>query len=314
MGTQARRYHPGESAAHELAGLVEQAEHARPAIGDTIPLAAAAFLAEQPMLVVGAADRDGRMWASLLTGRPGFLSVPGPQTLKVAARPVAVDPLAAVLDGPALVGAIAVDPGTRRRMRLNGRSTPTATGLRVAADQVYSNCPKYIQARRPHTAGEAAPPELASDTPELTAGQRAWLERADTFFVATRSGAGDADASHRGGSPGFVQVRSATELVWPDYIGNAMLMTLGNLQQDPAAGLLLVDWDSGATLQLTGRATVDWDGAAAMPGARQTVRFHLDRAVQVAHASALTWSAPLYSRHNPAPWRAPDELGTSSRA
>jgi hypothetical protein len=133
----------------------------------------------------------------------------------------------------------------------------------------------------------------------LTPAQRAWVASADTFFVATRSADGDADASHRGGGPGFVQVLGDTELRWPDYTGNAMLMTLGNLQQDPAAGLLFVDWDSGATLQLTGRATVEWDAAGALPGAQRTVRFRLQRAVQIDHASPLAWSAPDYSRHNP---------------
>jgi uncharacterized protein len=305
VSTQAHRYHPGESAAQERAGLVEQAEYSRGAIGATIPPPARAFLTEQPMLVVGAADRDGRMWASLLTGRPGFLSVSGPQTLEIAARPVADDPLARVLDRPTMVGALALEPATRRRMRINGRSTPITTphggGLRVTADQVYANCPKYIQARHPHETGDPAPPVLVSDTRELTGPQQAWLEHADTFFVATRSAAGDADASHRGGNPGFVQVRSASELVWPDYIGNAMLMTLGNLQQDAAAGLLAVDWDSGATLQLTGRATVDWDAPETLPGAQRAVRFHLEQAVQIAHAGSPAWSAPTYSRHNPAP-------------
>lgn len=305
MSTQAHQYHPGERAAHVRAGLTEQAEHSRRGISGTFPPPAAAFLAEQPMFVIGAADHDGHMWASLLTGRPGFTTVSGPQTLEVTARPAPPDPLAVVLARPSMVGLIAVEPATRRRMRVNGGSTPTTTpvgpGLRVQADQVYANCPKYIQARRPQPTGDPVPPVLVSDTRQLTAAQRGWLERADTFFVATRSAAGDADVSHRGGAPGFLQVRSGNDLVWPDYVGNAMLMTLGNLQQDPAAGMLLLDWDSGATLQLTGRATVHWDAAGALPGAQRAVRFVLERAVQIDHTSGLTWSAPAYSKHNPPP-------------
>nr|WP_218822259.1 pyridoxamine 5'-phosphate oxidase family protein [Geodermatophilus pulveris] len=119
----------------------------------------------------------------------------------------------------------------------------------------------------------------------LTPYRQAWIRSADTFFVATRSAAGDADASHRGGNPGFVQVLGDTELRWPDYTGNAMMMTLGNLRQDPAAGLLFVDRRDGSTLQLTGTATVDWGASDERPGAERVVRFRLRRAVQTDHAS-----------------------------
>jgi hypothetical protein len=184
-------------------------------------------------------------------------------------------------------------------MRVNGRSEPTVTGLRVTADQVYANCPKYIQQRSPHPVAQPRSPSAGAPTTALTPAQRASIGAADTFFVATRSAAGDADASHRGGDPGFVQVLGDTELRWPDYAGNAMLMTLGNLQQDPAAGLLFVDWDDGTTLQLTGTATVDWDAADGLPGAQRVVHFRVQQVVQVDHASPMTWSAPAYSRHNP---------------
>lgn len=298
MSTQANQYHAGEVVAHRLAGLVAQAELSRGAIGSTVPTPAAAFLAEQPMLVIGAADATGHMWASLLSGPPGFARATTESTLEIAALPVPGDPLADVLARPAQIGMIAIQPATRRRMRVNGRSTPTTTGLRVDADQVYANCPKYIQQRTPQPVTSPGPPTV-SLTPSLTPGQQSWLTSADTFFVATRSAAGDADASHRGGNPGFVEVLGATELRWPDYVGNAMMMTLGNLQQDSAAGLLFVDWNSGSTLQVTGTATVEWDGAGAMPGAQRVVSFRVQGVVQVDHASPLVWSTPAYSKHNP---------------
>ena len=297
MSTQAQSYHAGEREAHELAGLADQAEHSRLAIGDTIPPAAARFLTQQPFLVMGAADAAGRMWGSVLAGRPGFLKAGAPQTLEIDARPLPGDPLSDVLVGPAQVGTIVLDPATRRRMRVNGGSEPTATGLRVRAEQVYANCPKYIQQR---TSGQVSRPAAsARSTSVLTPSQQAWIASADTFFLATRSAAGDCDASHRGGDPHFVEVLSATELRWPDYAGNAMLMTLGNLQQDPAAGLLFVDWERGTTLQLTGSATVDWAAAGELPGAERVVRFQLQSARQTEHAVPLAWGPPAYSRHNP---------------
>lgn len=305
------RYHPGEVTAQQRAGLVEQAELSRGGIGTAVPPPAVAFLDEQPVLFVGAADAHGQMWASLLTGNPGFVrvqdrntglpGVPDGSTLHVAARPVQADPLAAALAQPAQIGTLAIEPATRRRMRLNGRSRPTPAGLSISAEQVYANCPKYIQQRTPHPAPHRATPAVGTVTAALDGAQRSLLAGADTFFVATRSADGDADVSHRGGRPGFVQVLGGTELRWPDYVGNAMMMTLGNLQQDRAAGLLFLDWRTGTTVQLTGTAIVDWDPARAadLPGAQRAVHYHITQVVQIEHASPLAWTAPVFSKHNP---------------
>ena len=70
-----------------------------------------------------------------------------------------------------------------------------------------------------------------------------------------------ADASHRGGSPGFVRVAGG-RLWWPDYPGNNMFNSLGNLAVDPAAALMFIDFFSGRTLQLSGAGDVRWDDAA----------------------------------------------------
>jgi hypothetical protein len=119
------------------------------------------------------------------------------------------------------------------------------------------------------------------------------ISAADTFFIATTSAAGDRDASHRGGNPGFVHVQADGRLSWPDYPGNAMMMTLGNFEQNHAAGLLFLDWSTGAALQLTGIAHTNWTAAdresVFLP---QEIRF-------TEPASPLRWSEPEYSRFNP---------------
>ncbi len=294
------RYHPGEVEAHRLAGLVGQAEHSRLAVRSTFPAAASDFLATQPMLVLSAADAEAHVWAGLLSARPGFVSVADERTLDVHARPAPGDPLSTVLAHPARVGVIAIEPGTRRRMRVNGSSRPTGTGLRISADQVYANCPKYIARRIPRqvdSQGTPAAPQVATALDEQ---QQQLIGAADTFFVGSRSADGDLDVSHRGGNPGFVRVHDATSLSWPDYTGNAMLMTLGNLLQEPAAGLLFVDWDSGSTLQLSGTARTDWaPGEAAPAGAQRVLHFDVDRVGQQDGVSALRWTPPALSRSNP---------------
>jgi predicted pyridoxine 5'-phosphate oxidase superfamily flavin-nucleotide-binding protein len=178
-------------------------------------------------------------------------------------------------------------------MRVNGRVRPTPRGFAVEADQVFSNCPKYLQKRESYEKAER-PPATPRRSAELSLGQRRFVESADTFFLATVHAHG-ADASHRGGNPGFVHAPSPRELHWRDYPGNSMFLTLGNLEADPRAGLLFLDWVSGSVLQLTGGARTQYaaDG-------RRTVRFTVTEAVQTPAASPLCWSPPEYSPANPA--------------
>lgn len=287
-------YHRGSRAVQDLVGVREAADHLGRSIGDGIRPVAAAFLELQPMLVIGGADQAGAVWASLLTGRPGFVRATGPRQMSVAGGPRRADPLAqALAQEGAPVGTIALDPRTRRRLRLNGRARPTPRGLAIETDRVFANCPKYIQKRQLPAGAMPGRPAAPRHGVKLTGDQRAFIADADTFFLATVHAEG-ADASHRGGNPGFVQVPSPYELTWRDYPGNSMFLSLGNLATDPRAGLLFLDWVTGTTLQLTGTARTEYgdDGS-------RTVRFTLTEAVQTLCASPWSWTAPEYSPANP---------------
>ncbi|MFJ8665303.1 pyridoxamine 5'-phosphate oxidase family protein [Streptomyces sp. NPDC093600] len=279
-------YNSGALAVQDRVGVRDRAAHAARSIRDGVPTIAAAFLGQQPMLVIGAADGAGRVWSSLLTGEPGFVRATGPHTISVAA---------ALPEGTAAgtpVGTIALDPRTRRRMRLNGIARPSRRGFVVEADQVFSNCPKYLQKRDLYAPDLTTPAGAERRGGALTPDQERFVRAADTFFVATVAPDG-ADASHRGGNPGFVRVDSPTELSWPDYPGNAMFLTLGNLEGDDRAGLLFLDWSTGTTLRLTGVAHTQYG-----PDGRRT-RFRIAQAVETPSASPLRWSAPVYSPANP---------------
>ncbi|MEU9231542.1 pyridoxamine 5'-phosphate oxidase family protein [Streptomyces subrutilus] len=285
-------YHWGALAVQERVGVRDAAEHVGRSIGTGIRDVAAAFLGLQPHLVVGAADGAGRMWASLLTGAPGFVRATGAHRITVAGGLPQGDPLErALATGGTRVGTIALDPRTRRRMRLNGTLEVTGRGFAVHAEQVFSNCPKYLQKRQPlDLAAEGAGVVRRGDA--LSPDQERAVRAADTFFVATTAEADGVDASHRGGLPGFVEVASPAELSWPDYAGNGMFLTLGNLTADPRAGLLFPDWEGGGLLQLSGRAEPEF-GA----GGERRVRFRVESVVESAHPGRLRWSAPEYSPH-----------------
>ena len=145
----ARVYHPGERSVQERAGVREMADRIGRSVGTTIPPTAWNFLRSQPLVVVGSVDAGRRVWASLVTGTPGLVQVIDEHTVRINARPAAGDPLGDNLAANDAVGLIAIEFATRRRMRLNGKAEVGKDGaITVRAQQVYSNCPKYIQARR----------------------------------------------------------------------------------------------------------------------------------------------------------------------
>jgi hypothetical protein len=302
MGTG---FHSGELLVQRRAGLRAEADRNGAIVRDLVAPAAAGFLAERFMLVIGAqeAQEHGNTWCSLLTGPPGFLhaeNIGGAgyrARVDVAARPLPTDPLAGALAGRVEVGALAIDPSTRRRMRINGVSEPTPRGLRIEVRQAYGNCPKYIQRRDPElTAVAAGQPVIGT---ALSEPDREIIERADTFFIATAAADGAADASHRGGNPGFVRIlgdgteAGDTELSWLDYKGNARMMTLGNLSQNPACGLLFLDWRTGTTLQLSGQARIEWHGTD------RELQFRLRELRRTEGAGPRDTHEPEYSRFNP---------------
>jgi predicted pyridoxine 5'-phosphate oxidase superfamily flavin-nucleotide-binding protein len=276
-------YHEGELAVQRRAGVAANAERIGRSIHREIPELARRFAEERRFIVVGAADAEERVWATLLQGPKGFLSIPSEDRLWVAARPLPGDPLERTLAGPADVGTLLIDPATRRRMRLNGRATPDPGGsLVVQAREVYANCPKYIHPREVRPPSPAGAPTFVRCS-RLTSEQTDWVSRADTAFLATRHPTAGADVSHRGGEPGFIRVAGERELLVPDYSGNMMFNSLGNVAADGRAGLLLVDFASGRRLHLTGRATIDWDSTvvATFPAAERVLVLAIDRVVEL---------------------------------
>ncbi|WP_310741837.1 pyridoxamine 5'-phosphate oxidase family protein [Microbispora sp. H13382] len=284
------RHHEGEQAVQKRAGE-GHAGWGSPMFDDVIQPGFADFLRRQRMLVLGAADPGGAVWASLVTGDPGFADPVGHHNLVVAALPVAGDPLEHAFETERAVGTLAIEPQTMRRIRVNGVARRHEDRLHLRTEQVLGNCPKYLRQRVLLEDDPGSVRPAAASRADLGPRQQRWIAEADTFFIASHSPEHGADASHRGGEPGFVTVEGPRRLSWPDYVGNSFYMTLGNLHLNPSCGLLFPDWEQGHTLQLTGRARVDWDTrrSAALPGALRIVEFDVERAVEIRHATALRW-------------------------
>ena len=297
-------YHEGELEVQARAGVREMASRIGRGIHPSIPEAAREFMRQQPFVIVGSVGDGGRVWASVLTGEPGFITATDERTVRIKATPTVGDPLRENLLGDGAVGLLLIEFATRRRMRLNGRAEMLEDGqLLVRSEQVYSNCPKYIQARDWTWSSEKRQSEERAVLvgKALTGEQQRWIREADTFFIASFHREGGADASHRGGNPGFVKVADERHLVWPDYAGNNMFQTLGNIRANPHAGLLFIDFERGRTLQLTGTARVSWDArhTSQFAGAERVVQFEVEQVIEIANATRMRWNFLNYSPFNP---------------
>ena len=282
-------YHDGEREAQRRSGVVEAAARLERFARSEMPPAAQDFLREQRLAIVGSTDAAGRLWASALSGPRGFLEAVDPRTLRVRSRPAAGDPLERNLDQDTPVGLLVIDLHGRRRMRVNGHGRWVAEDeLEMNTGEVYSNCPRYIRPREPDVTLRAVPGAATRST-RLSARARALIATADTFFIATRHPERGNDASHRGGEPGFVRLSAAPDgadlLRMPDYAGNNMFNTLGNLLADPRAGLLFPDFERGDALLLTGWVEATWGEAG------RELTFCVEEARELPGALGHRWRA-----------------------
>jgi predicted pyridoxine 5'-phosphate oxidase superfamily flavin-nucleotide-binding protein len=209
--------------------------------------------------------------------------VPTDSELQIVASPRIGDPLTEALRVGGEVGILAIEFATRRRARFNGMAQPgDGTLIRVKLREVYGNCPRFINAEHELriTARDGSSHNLGT---QLTPAQQEWVQRADTLFVATFHPTAGADASHRGGHPGFVKVVNSRRLLIPDYSGNTMFNTLGNIAVQPRTGLTFVNFVNGSTLQLSGRAKILWDGPELqeLEGAERALLFDIDEVVEI---------------------------------
>jgi hypothetical protein len=225
------------------------------------------------------------------------------ERLRLEASLPSEDPLAAVFHRPGgQIGIPAIDFDSRSRIRLNGIAQQTDDEIEVVVDEVFGNCPKFIQRRIAVAQLEPARNSRSRDTASLVASQAALIRGADTFSIASSHPHRGADASHRGGRSGFVEVTSdGRALCFPDYSGNRMFQTLGNLTVDPCAGLLFLDWEKGTALQLTGRARIVWEGQElkAHPGAERLIEYEIDAVHESERAMPARWNLVERSRLNP---------------
>lgn len=128
------------------------------------------------------------------------------------------------------------------------------------------------------------------------------MTRADVLFVATAHPTRGADSSHRGGAPGFIEVLDDRTLRIPDYSGNSMFNTLGNLRVNARAGIIVPDSERGRTLQLTGTAETLWnqdDPADRTGGTHRFLAFRITHWLELPLPPGVKTEFLDYSPYNP---------------
>ena len=282
-------FHAGERAFHSRVGVshpFDMDELAEP----VMPMEHSIFFARLLYFAIATLDSQGYPIVTLLT-RPvmanevkeGFITALGPQQLTMTATPAAADPFVSALlnDSPTYFAGVGIDFTNRRRNKVAGKLKeshveafnfdPARSFIDISLHTTESlgNCPKYITVRKLKPLSRT-PTHVPTEAGKLDAQCRAVINRASTIYIATRhlndddDTAHDMGVNHRGGTPGFVRVLDeptnadgsggVSYLILPDFSGNRLYQSLGNIESDQLAGVIFIDFTTGDTLQVSGAA------------------------------------------------------------
>lgn len=301
-------FHAGEIAVQVRAGERAIAERRESTIRDRLNDPARAFVESQRVVAAGAAASDGALWASLWCGATGFVRANADgDSIEVSSvfDDPTVDPVWSIVRSSEPLGLLVIDFETRRRLRINGLVARTdESGLELRIREAFGNCPKYIQKRL--RSDNSRPANGAIGTVErgssLDDARRRLITRTDTLFVTSVHPERGIDVSHRGGCAGFVRILDDRTLRVPDYPGNSMFQTLGNLEVDTRAATAFIDFERRRVLSATGHAVVEFGVEDTMHPTGGTGRywtFTVDRWVEFSLPASMSWMLVEQSPFNP---------------
>ena len=280
MQAQFEHFHAGEVAVHAEWGIDTEAyeQQSKQMMLPVINPQEHTLISGLTFSFAGTIDVAGRPWASpLLAGAEQLFTITSDTAMTIARQHGEGDPFQQNVADTNELSVLFFDTSTRRRAKSIGRGTLTESGeVLYEMTRLFGICPKYIFQREhtPATKVESTSPEHRE---RLDDADMAHLRRSDTIFFASHSEHG-ADVTHRGGAPGFVRVLDESTFEIPDYLGNGMFNTLGNLRLDDRLGVTTVDFETGRTLHITGRATTKATGLA-LPEPERSVTIKVEEVV-----------------------------------
>lgn len=255
-------YHEGEIKIQNLTGERNKARANSVVIKPEILSGAFDFISKQTMIWLGTQNQDGSLLISLISGAAGFIQAHQANILQINLAQTTSQnaPFLANLETDPRIGTLLIDLESRRRLKINGRLLYCSKNLlEIAVIESFPLCPKYIQRRkiepyipRKTTVGSSHD----SSGTRLGKAEEELIGRCDTMFVATSNPRGGIDVSHRGGEAGFVKVLTANHFRCPDYSGNGMFNSFGNLVLNNNASALFLDFTGKESLHVSGVAQV----------------------------------------------------------
>jgi len=239
------RYHTGQIAVQEEAKTRHVADKLAHWVGPVGEFALGADL-----LLLATAGTDGILSFMVLSGEPPLVEVAGGSGARLRFPPS----LLPLLQTPVACGGLTISLGQARRARINGQLMPSGGATELAAAETFTLCRKYMAPslaleERPHLGPVACEP-LALDDAWLAG----LLAKAETSFLASISPDGGPDVAHRGSPPGFLELDAAARrLTWPEYVGDGVFKSAGNVRATRMMTLLVPDHDSDDGVELVGR-------------------------------------------------------------
>ncbi|MEP2735166.1 MAG: pyridoxamine 5'-phosphate oxidase family protein [Erythrobacter sp.] len=297
--TPSTHFHSGELALQESVGAREKMDRVgQMMMRDHMINQHRTFFAGLEYVFLAVIDAKGRPQPLILTGPAGFVCASDPHILRIdLSGPQDIASLGPLKIG-GMIAVLGLNLSNRRRNRMHGRIVAAnASFLEIRVVQSYGNCPKYINRREIVSREETTDPAQLRTSKTLSQADRALISQADTFFIASLHDSGSnakfdgADISHRGGEAGFVQLGADDNLTVPDYRGNNMFNTLGNVSLYPQVGLLFIDFTTGGLLYLSGKAEIVTEPSSVtrFPAAQRMLKIAVFRSKFQANGVALRW-------------------------
>lgn len=237
------KYHAGQIAIQEEASTRIVADKLARWVGPVEEFALGADL-----ILLATTGEGGRLSFATLSGTAPLAEVVGPHRLRL---PLPASMLPA---GASAAGGLVMNLGQARRARINGALTMIDGAVELEGTETFTLCRKYmapsLAIEGEFRAGPGAREPLAPADPWIAG----VLARAETSFLASVSPEGGPDIAHRGGPPGFIEYDTgAGRLTWPEYLGDGVFKSAGNVRATGTLTLLVIDLDSGDGVALSGR-------------------------------------------------------------
>ncbi|KAF6818552.1 oxidoreductase [Colletotrichum plurivorum] len=318
MPARTIEWHEGELAVHKLLKVPTHRNPTAPGL----PASYGHRIAASPLLALGTLDSEGRPWTTIWGGEAGAVARPVAEGVLGVRSLVDVDddPVFAALwegrereevvrfEGGKKVSGLAIDLQTRDRVKIAGRMVAGAVAegevqVAVEVEESLGNCPKYLNKKDVRPRPSLLKGDVQRGLPLSEDAVRV-VDKADMVFVSS-SGREGMDTNHRGGGVGFVRVvrndEGGVEIIYPEFSGNRLYQTLGNLKVDPRVGVAVPDFGTADVLYLTGTASilVGKDAAAYLPHTKLAVKITASSAIFVKSGLPFTGTPVEPSPYNP---------------